>query len=68
MIEEPNCYTRQCKHLLGVLSPNEGTEEGQVCVCTAFPQGIPIEIQDGRNLHTSPYPGDNGIQYEKEST
>lgn len=31
--------------------------------CAAFPRGIPEEIWSGRNKHTSPYPGDHGIQY-----
>lgn len=43
-------------------------------VCSAFPDGIPNIIiailWDGDRLlpsfdHTKPYPGDNGIQYEK---
>ncbi len=33
-------------------------------VCKAFPDGIPMEIWMGENLHTKPYPGDNGIQFE----
>lgn len=31
--------------------------------CKAFPE-IPAEIWEGDNPHTSPYPGDNGIQFE----
>lgn len=42
-----------CKHLLG---PK---------VCRAFPKGIPAEIWNGDNAHTSPYPGDNGVQFEE---
>lgn len=42
-----------CKHVLGTKK------------CKAFPQGIPAEIWEGENRHTSPYPGDNGIQFEK---
>jgi hypothetical protein len=42
-------------------------------VCSAFPEGIPIIIFWGVNVdgrievfnHEEPYPGDNGIQYEK---
>ena len=31
--------------------------------CAAF-EHIPDEIWNGDNHHTSPYPGDHGIQYE----
>lgn len=32
--------------------------------CDAFPNAIPLEIMRGKVDHKSPYPGDNGIQYE----
>ncbi len=32
--------------------------------CDAFADGIPEAILDGTVEHTSPYPGDNGIQFE----
>ncbi|OBZ11881.1 hypothetical protein A8L34_16295 [Bacillus sp. FJAT-27264] len=32
--------------------------------CMAFPNGIPSTIQDLKFIHTTPYPTDNGIQYE----
>ena len=32
--------------------------------CDAFPNGIPQEIRDGTDLHTQPYDGDHGIQFE----
>ena len=35
-------------------------------VCKAFPQGIPQNIITGENDHKKPYPGDNGIQFEKK--
>ena len=32
--------------------------------CEAFSMGIPEEILFGKNDHTEPYEGDNGIQFE----
>jgi hypothetical protein len=33
--------------------------------CKAYPDGIPEEILTGEHDHTTPYKGDNGIQFEK---
>ena len=33
--------------------------------CKAFPDGVPREIYSGANDHKKPFPGDNGIQWEK---
>lgn len=33
--------------------------------CVAFPKGIPKEIIMGGFVHTSPFPGDNDIQFEE---
>ena len=41
-----------CKHLQGFR------------VCTAFIE-IPLEIWNGGHNHRKPYPGDNGIQFER---
>ena len=32
--------------------------------CDAFPKGIPSEIWDGKNNHTSPVKGDDGVLFE----
>ncbi len=41
-----------CRHYTGVLT------------CEAFPDGIPSEIVTCDFIHTEPYPGDHGIQFE----
>jgi hypothetical protein len=65
MLREPiPCSVKSCKHYRGISQP-DGTERTEVDVCSAFPSGIPEVITLGKNLHTEPYPGDNGIQYER---
>lgn len=45
-----------CKHFIG-----KGFGDFR---CKAFPQGIPPVFSALGQLHTKPYPGDNGIQFE----
>lgn len=33
--------------------------------CKAYPDGIPDEISGNIHDHKTPYPGDNGIQFEQ---
>ena len=63
MIVEPNCSKRDCAHFRGV--KNDGNETTERVYCKAFPDRIPDEIAYGENPHTAPYPGDNGIQYQR---
>jgi hypothetical protein len=67
MLAEPKCYTRRCKHFLGVkwYGDEESTENNY---CEAFPDGIPQEIAYGDNKHLKPLSDQgNEIVYEKES-
>ena len=34
--------------------------------CKAFPDGIPEQILVGKHDHKTPFPGDNGIQWEQK--
>jgi hypothetical protein len=47
----PICF--YCKHL----------KRGD---CKAFPDGIPDDIWEARSLHRTPFPGDQGIQFEHD--
>lgn len=38
--------------------------DGEPWTCDAFPDGIPEEIAHSGFIHTKPYEGDNGIQFE----
>jgi len=65
MLIEPTCYTRKCKHYLGVkwFGEEESTEDNY---CSAFPDGIPQEIAYGKNKHLVKCCGQgNGIVYER---
>jgi hypothetical protein len=48
---EANCLW--CKHYLGEWK------------CRAFPESIPDDFRNGKNLHREPVEGDNGYQYER---
>ena len=64
MIAEPKCFSRNCRHFLGVNKPVPDADIGERPNCLAFPKGIPDEIAYGDNLHTEPVTGDNDIQFE----
>lgn len=52
-VTAPQCHT--CIHWNGDLT------------CSAFQEGIPLEILTGDVDHTKPYQGDGGILYEADS-
>ena len=65
MLAEPTCWTRKCKHYIGVIQP-DGTEMTETNSCKAFPKGIPSEIAYGNNRHTKPLSDQgNDIIFEK---
>ena len=69
MIKKINCSVRGCKYYIGAVDVSEetGISDSIIYTCKAFPNGIPDEIAYGDNEHTSPYEGDNGIQYAKKT-
>jgi hypothetical protein len=44
---------------------NYNVEDVEGHTCKAFPNGIPPEIWLGKNPHTHPFKGDNGVQFER---
>jgi len=51
MLKDSNCYTRKCKWYEGVKQPNDD-ELWEFHYCSAFPDGIPNEINTGEDLHS----------------
>jgi len=57
----------RCRNLQGFApSPNPlpDVEDNGVCVCRAFPKGIPEDIGSGTYDHRNPHEGDGGIRWQ----
>ena len=66
MLDTPNCFSRKCKHYIGV-SQSDGTEMTEVNICKAFLKGIPDMIAYGSERHDIPLENqDNDIVFEKK--
>ena len=66
MLAAPKCWTRKCKHYIGVIQPDD-TEMTETNSCKAFSKGIPNEIAYGNNLHRKPLPDQgNDIIFERK--
>ena len=57
--EETPIYSKVCVYCAHLITDPEGR------TCKAFPDGIPMEIWDGRNDHRKPYPGDGGVVFRR---
>ena len=65
MLAEPKCWTRKCKHYVGVFQL-DGTEISERNVCKAYAEMIPNEITYGDDLHLRVRSDQsNAIVYEK---
>lgn len=65
MINEPKCFTRNCKHYIGIDQP-DGTEMTERNICSAYPEGIPDDIAYGNDKHFEVRDDqDNDIVYEE---
>lgn len=65
-VPEP-CAT--CRHFLGLHIEEQATDQMEALMtvnCTAFPNGIPEDIQDGKHRHRQAHDGDRGIKFEEE--
>ena len=56
---QPYSQCNNCKHL-----DREKSVENLFFFCEAFPAGVPSEISLNIVMHTKPYKGDHGIQFE----
>lgn len=54
----------RCKHFLQ--GEQEDPDRGLYCV--AFPGGIPDPIVFSDHDHSTPFPGDHGVQFEEKSS
>lgn len=46
MLAESYCFTRSCRWYQGIIRDKH--------ICPAYPDGIPIDINQGEDLHSEP--------------
>jgi len=67
MIAEPKCWTRKCKHFIGVSRKKLEDERTEFVYCEAFPEGIPAIVAYGSVKHLTPLKGQgNKIVFEEK--
>ena len=59
MMRPDSDMSEQCRNCKHIIRPSIDL------VCDAFPEEIPDEIITDGFDHTKPFPGDNGIRFEK---
>lgn len=60
----PACLIRGCVRLYGCMGP----PGDPTWCCEAYPQGIPLTILDGSDMHLTPQEGDDGLTFQPSAS